>query len=104
MNEKENAFLNVNCQDKNGQTALMLSILEGHIDTVDILIGHNCNLDTQDDEGCTALMLAAYKGYIDVVNTLLTHKCRIDLQDIDGLSVLMYAVGFNRKDILLTRY
>lgn len=47
----------VNAKDKQGMTALMIAVLKGHADVVNLLIGYGADVDLQDNAGNTALML-----------------------------------------------
>ena len=53
--------INVNAQDNEGQTALMMAIIKKHyFIIVQILRHYRIDVNVQDDKGRTALMIAAY--------------------------------------------
>ncbi|XP_006900322.1 PREDICTED: ankyrin repeat domain-containing protein 33 [Elephantulus edwardii] len=56
-------FLDVNQQDKEGDTALMLAVQAGHVSLVSLLINYYAGLDLErrDQRGLTALMKAAMR-------------------------------------------
>ena len=92
---------NINYQDKNGTTLLMLlvqqdshhNILKFVLDT----LAANSNL--QDHQGKTALHFAVANGNISIVNVLLSHGSNIDAQDHEGKTPLYYSVENNHVPI-----
>ncbi|NXH15896.1 PANKY protein, partial [Bucco capensis] len=66
-------YLNVNQQDKDGNTALMMAAQAGHITIVNYLLNYYPCLDVEqrDPRGLTALMKAAVQGRRDCVTALL---------------------------------
>ncbi|XP_051819548.1 photoreceptor ankyrin repeat protein [Antechinus flavipes] len=66
-------FLDVNQQDKEGNTALMLAAQAGHITLVNYLLNYypGLDLDRRDGRGLTALMKASVRGCSDCVTALL---------------------------------
>ncbi|XP_043824035.1 photoreceptor ankyrin repeat protein isoform X2 [Dromiciops gliroides] len=76
-------FLDVNQQDKEGNTALMLAAQAGHITLVNYLLNYypGLDLDRRDGRGLTALMKAAVQGRTDCVAALLMSGA--DLSAVD---------------------
>ncbi|KAI2500923.1 serine/threonine kinase [Fragilaria crotonensis] len=69
------AGANVNAQDDEGFTALMLAIRGGHEKVVNALLQHkNVDVNAKTTRGHTTLMLASANGHEKVVNALLKHK------------------------------
>ncbi|OPJ86831.1 hypothetical protein AV530_010674 [Patagioenas fasciata monilis] len=66
-------YLNVNQQDKDGNTALMMAAQAGHITIVNYLLNYYpmLDVDKRDPRGLTALMKAAVQGRQDCVAALL---------------------------------
>ncbi|KAM6927186.1 photoreceptor ankyrin repeat protein [Xenentodon cancila] len=66
-------FIDVNQQDKEGNTALMIASQAGHINTVMYLLNYYPGVDTEikDCRGFTALIKAAMTGRSDVVAALV---------------------------------
>jgi ankyrin repeat protein len=54
---------NVDLQNNNGGTALMMAAENGHEGVCDLLITRGCNVDLQNKDGSTALMMAAENGH-----------------------------------------
>ncbi|NXL53759.1 PANKY protein, partial [Podilymbus podiceps] len=65
--------INVNQQDKDGNTALMMAAQAGHITIVNYLLNYYpaLEVDKRDPRGLTALMKAAVQGRQDCVAALL---------------------------------
>ncbi|XP_074421156.1 photoreceptor ankyrin repeat protein [Larus michahellis] len=76
-------YINVNQQDKDGNTALMMAAQAGHITIVNYLLNYypGLEVDKRDPRGLTALMKAAVQGRQDCVAALLLAGA--DLQAVD---------------------
>ncbi|NXL07969.1 PANKY protein, partial [Urocolius indicus] len=66
-------YINVNQQDKDGNTALMMAAQAGHITILNYLLNYYpaLEVDKRDPRGLTALMKAAVQGRQDCVAALL---------------------------------
>ncbi|KAJ7427135.1 ankyrin repeat domain 33 [Willisornis vidua] len=78
-------YINVNQQDKDGNTALMMAAQAGHITIVNYLLNYypELEVDRRDPRGLTALMKAAVQGQQDCVTALLLAGA--DLQAVDAM-------------------
>ncbi|GAB0201461.1 photoreceptor ankyrin repeat protein [Grus japonensis] len=78
-------YINVNHQDKDGNTALMMAAQAGHITIVNYLLNYypTLEVDKRDPRGLTALMKAAVQGQQDCVAALLLAGA--DLQAVDAI-------------------
>ncbi|XP_074989716.1 photoreceptor ankyrin repeat protein [Calonectris borealis] len=76
-------YINVNQQDKDGNTALMMAAQAGHVTIVNYLLNYYpaLEVDKRDPRGLTALMKAAVQGREDCVAALLLAGA--DLQAVD---------------------
>ena len=83
--------VDINIQDKNGLTALMLASRNGHHHVVKLLLKENADINTQKKHGGTALMVASESGHHQVVEILLKEHADINLQTKSGLTALMLA-------------
>jgi ankyrin repeat protein len=84
LNKNSLAFLlqdvdadDINRQDENGNTALMVALLQGHVHLAHTLIVPHADFNLQNHAGETALMLAIGLGYIAVARELVRYPCNI---------------------------
>ena len=86
-------LLNVNIQNDYGDTALILSIREGHTELAAALIDAGADLNIQDNNGETALILSIREGHTDLAATLIEAGADVNIQDnYYGATALMRAV------------
>ena len=67
----------VDVQDPDGRTGLMLAGANGHMNVVEYLAKEGAKIDIMDNEGFTALMLSAVNRHRPVVEFLLAHKADV---------------------------
>ena len=70
----------VDVQDPDGRTGLMLAGMNGHMNVVEYLFKEGAKIDLMDSEGFTALMLSAVNRHRPVVEFLLSHKADVTAQ------------------------
>jgi ankyrin repeat protein len=82
-----------NSSDGNGfgDTGLILAAEQGHLGTVQALIGAGAKVDEVNRFGETALMLASIAGYPDIVRVLIQSGAKVDARDEDGATALIAA-------------
>ncbi|XP_021572509.1 ankyrin repeat domain-containing protein 33 [Carlito syrichta] len=88
-------FLDVNQQDKGGDTALMLAAQAGHVALVGLLLNYYAGLDLErrDQRGLTALMKAAMRNRPECVAALLMAGADLTAVDpVRGKTALEWAV------------
>nr|XP_010348134.1 photoreceptor ankyrin repeat protein isoform X2 [Saimiri boliviensis boliviensis] len=88
-------FLDVNQQDKGGDTALMLAAQAGHMPLVSLLLNYYAGLDLErrDQRGLTALMKAAMRNRCECVAALLMAGADLTAVDpVRGKTALEWAV------------
>nr|CAD7596945.1 unnamed protein product [Timema genevievae] len=86
--------------ERHGQTALMLAVSHGRLDTVKLLIEAGADININDEDGSTALMCAAEHGHIDIVKQLLSQPdCDVTFTDCDGTTALDIAMYAGNRDI-----
>lgn len=93
--------LKINTRNKNGDTALHLSIgdFAKRLYTQEYLISSGLSVDAQNEAGITALMEAAYRGYPKSVGLLLRMGADIDRVDKEGNTALHFvAKGFGNHE------
>ncbi|GMR37252.1 hypothetical protein PMAYCL1PPCAC_07447 [Pristionchus mayeri] len=88
-----------------GQTALMLAVSHGKLETAKLLIECGGDVNVQDEEGSTALMCAAEHGHKALVQLLLSApSVDAGLFDCDSSTALSIAVENGHKEIGLLIY
>uniref|UniRef100_A0A0G4HXG7 Uncharacterized protein n=1 Tax=Chromera velia CCMP2878 TaxID=1169474 RepID=A0A0G4HXG7_9ALVE len=98
--EDGRAKLNLDMQDENGKTALILASANGHTDIVRLLVDAKAYVDMQDRYGKTALILASFHGHTDIVRLLVDAKANVDMQDSYGQTALILASENGHTDIV----
>ena len=86
--------VDINIQDENGVTALMLASQNGHHQIVELLLKEHADINQQNENGVTALMVASLIGHHQVVKLLLKVHSDINTQNENGWTALMVA-SFN---------
>lgn len=81
----------VNLQDQNGSTTLMLLSQFDRIDSAKILIENGADVNLKDNKGMTVLMYACYYGNIKYAKFLIENGAKINIQDNIGNTALTYA-------------
>ena len=62
--------VDVNTQDNEGRTALMLTSYFGQTEVTKLLLEQGADIEAQDNEGHTALTLATEQGHTDITKLL----------------------------------
>jgi hypothetical protein len=88
---------NIDCQDENGNTALMTAIEHDHFNISKLLIDYSANVDLQNNDGSTALIIAAKVGDPHSVNLLIEDHANVKKKDKFGKTALHYAIKFREK-------
>jgi len=95
---------NVDIQDEEGATPLILAAIGGHFTITQLLIGLGANLNHQDKvTGWTALMQATFFSHIDIVELLLQSDADVSLSAQNGCTALDLATLVDDKDSALVR-
>ena len=84
-------YVDINIQNKNGETALMIASQKGHYQIVELLLKKHADINHQGKDGVTALMLASQNGHHQVVEQLLKEHADINHKRNDGVTALMLA-------------
>jgi ankyrin repeat protein len=86
--------VDINAQDANGCTPLVISTQYNQIDTTIYLIKNGADLTLKDTNGDTALHWAAYKGFEELVGLLL-HFMPNDLDSDDFFGQVSFFFFYN---------
>ncbi|MHC4620631.1 MAG: ankyrin repeat domain-containing protein [Planctomycetota bacterium] len=93
---------NVNVEQTNGTTALMVAAQNGHMEIVKALLEAKADVNIQrKTDGVTALWMAAQNGHVEVVKLLLESKADVNVKDKTyGATALMMAAQKGHTDIV----
>ena len=101
--------VDLNAQDEDGCTGLMLAVGEGHLDTVTLLsqLEANVDLNKKDKWGTTPFMYACHEGHIEIVQYFIklketkgTKLVVLHDQDEDGDTAFHYACKAKKGHII----
>lgn len=103
--KKLSKIVDINAQNRKGETALMLAALNGHENIIRFLLNFEgeqvINVNMQDVRGNTALIAAAYAREKTIVNLLLKFDgININSQKNDGDTALMMAIAWDDGTII----
>jgi len=76
-----------------GNNALWLACVGGHLDVIDRLVAGGIDIDNRNDNGATALMYAASSGKAAVVAHLLAKGADTAAETLDGFTALDMAAS-----------
>jgi len=85
--------MNINENNKNGDSPLIWASVKGHLEIVKILLSNkNININHANIKGNTALILACIEGHIEIVELLLSDKrINVNHANINNDSALILA-------------
>jgi len=86
-----NNEFDINAQDSNGDTVLILASWKGHTEIAFAIIEKGANLDLQDNWGTTALTCASGHGHTEIAFALIEKGANLDLQNKCGGTALTRA-------------
>ena len=90
---------NINIQNEDGVTALMMACNEGLSEVVELLLQNGADPNIHGDKGWTALMYACNNGNSKVAKRLLRYNANPQLVDNDGFTALIHALRSGNKDL-----
>ena len=85
--------VNVNAQDDEGVSALMLAARDGDAPLLQQVLDRGATVDARSRTGWTALTYAAWKGHTDVARRLLRAGADPTLRDRSSWTALMHATS-----------
>jgi ankyrin repeat protein len=94
------ARYDLNVQDANGYTPVILAAYHGNGDTLALLLKHGADPCLRDKRGNSALMGAIFKGEVSIARTLIAAPCNPDQRNNAGQTAAMYASLFQRTELL----
>lgn len=93
-----NRNFEVDFQNNQGYSPLMLASRNGNKESVKVLLENKANIDLQNCEGKTALHFAAESKKRDIVNLLIAYKANINLITTQSETCLIYATLAGDKE------
>ena len=78
-------------QDRDGATALILASQQGHEGIVQALLARGAEIDHQAKIGITALFIASVQGHEGIVKALLAEGANVELRENRGGTALKHA-------------
>lgn len=78
----------VNARNADGNNALWLACVGGHLDIIDTLVAAGIDVDNRNDNGATPLMYAASSGKAAIIERLLAMGADVTAETLDGFSAL----------------
>jgi len=81
----------LNLQNKDGNTALILSY--GSYEMTQYLVSHGANVNLHNEIGDTALMVASKRNDLKMIIFLVEHGAKLNLQNKDGNTALIFSSG-----------
>lgn len=95
----------VSNRDADGDTKLMLLVIQEHNDFADFIIQQCMDpvlLDTQNDNGQSILHVAVYLKENELVTKLISKGARIDLVDSTGRNIFHLCAEYGHLDVIQT--
>lgn len=92
---------NVNIEEKDGITPLLLAVTNNSFSCIEILLNNNADITKSNKKGFTTLMSAAFNGNKDILELLLNKSNNdfIQQKDIKGQTALDYSKIKNNQTI-----
>ena len=84
---------NIRAASLKGNTALLTSVAQGHLDIAEHLLAKGAWVDHQNKIGFTPLMIASEHGYLDFAAKLIEKKAKINALTAKGYSALDIATS-----------
>jgi ankyrin repeat protein len=83
--------VNIDREDYQGLTALMLALIQGHLKAMELLIFKGADLNVKNNGGLAALMLASQDGHVNAMELLIAKGSDVNIMNINGSTALMFA-------------
>ncbi|CAC5357222.1 unnamed protein product [Mytilus coruscus] len=90
---------NINQSDNEKFTPLLYAS-NSNLDTVELLIKHNCDINAKNCDDITALHKACSNGHAQIVDILVGNGANINACDRAGKTPLFYAARNNKLDVI----
>lgn len=91
----------INTQDDEGVTPLMLQAITHNLKLVHFLISKQAKLNLQNLNNETALILAIWNNHLDMAHLLIEGGANVNLQDYEGCNALIKSVYTKQHDVVI---
>ena len=92
--------ININYQDKNGNTALHYASNEGNLKIVKTLLGAKCDTNIKNNNNQTPLHLSSKKDYFDITKKLIESGAKLNIEDSEKNTPLHLICKNNNVELL----
>lgn len=92
--------VDLNSQNSDGNTPLMLAILKREEDILNLILDYNPDLEIKNSSLKNSLMLATINGYKYAVEKILKRNPKLNEKDINGNTALIFCSERGRRDIV----
>ena len=83
-----------------GVTALILSVVNGHVEVVTMLLSAEADPNIKNNQGRSALMLAARQNLPEIVKLLLTHGAEVNSCDGQEATAFVHAAVKGHVEVM----
>lgn len=94
-----NQGADVNCKDKNGDTALIIASKKGHTETAQVLLNNGADINGKNRWGWTPLMTVSANGFFEIAQMLLDRDADMYCTK-NGKTALDYAICNKHNEII----
>ncbi|XP_074640428.1 fibronectin type 3 and ankyrin repeat domains protein 1-like [Tubulanus polymorphus] len=92
--------VNIDVNDKSGNSPLMVASQKGYLDVVNALIKRGADVNLQDETGKTSLMLACYAGRLNIVEILRENQASYTIKDKNGAIAIHSACDGQNLEVI----
>ena len=103
--------VDVNYQDKYGNTALIYASRQGNKEICNLLINYGADINIQNKLGCTALITSSNRGHKEICELLVDAGAGLEVSDKyykrfyeKGMKEVVGKLAFNRRKHLVDFY
>ena len=97
--ELHHDHLNLDTRDNDFRTLLHYSSSYGHLNVVEYLVEHGCDINSKDIQDQTPLHYSSSKGHLNVVEYLVEHGCEMNSEDKQNRTALHYSSSNGRVSV-----
>ena len=92
--------VNINQRDIDGNTGIILAIMNKHKNIVDLLIEFKADVNLYNKKDFTPLIYASMNGSLDVINKLIKHGADVNYKTKNGMTAIIAGCINKRKNVV----